>query len=110
MQMQAAPDYHKLQKQFTTKKLANAMVMQAANRLMNLRTLERLKAYANGEMDEEKKSEKKPEAEEKKETAKKVTKEKAESKPAKDAEKKTKEEKSTKKEADKESKVDKTAD
>lgn len=89
MQMQAAPDYQKLQKQFTTKKLANAMIMQAANRLMNQRTLERLKAYANGEMNEAKKSEKKPEAEEKKETAKR---DEEESKPAKDTEKKAKEE------------------
>ncbi len=49
MQMQSAPDFQKLQKQFTTRKLANATVMQAASRLMNTKTLERLKAYANGE-------------------------------------------------------------
>lgn len=49
MQMQSAPDFQKLQKQFTTRKLANVTVMQAASRLMNLKTLQRLKAYANGE-------------------------------------------------------------
>lgn len=49
MQMQSAPDFQKIQKQFTSRKLANATVMQAASRLMNMKTLERLKAYANGE-------------------------------------------------------------
>lgn len=49
MQMQSAPDFNKLQKQFTTRKLANVTIMQAASRLMNMKTLERLKAYANGE-------------------------------------------------------------
>jgi len=48
-QIQSAPDFHKLQKQLTTRKLSNAMVMQAASRLMNQRTLEKLKAYATGE-------------------------------------------------------------
>lgn len=48
-QIQSASDFQKLQKQFTTQKLSNAMVMQAASRLMNQRTLEKLKAYANGE-------------------------------------------------------------
>ncbi len=51
MQMQSAPDFQKLQKQFTTQKLANVTVMQAASRLMNLKTLEQLKAYASGEME-----------------------------------------------------------
>lgn len=56
-QIQSAPDYRKLQKQFTTQKLSNAMIMQAATRLMNQRTLERIKAYANGEeIDSDKKS------------------------------------------------------
>jgi trigger factor len=64
MQMQNAPDFQKLQKQFTTQKLANVTVMQAASRLMNLKTLEQLKAYASGEMEAkakeaEKKAEKK---------------------------------------------------
>jgi len=49
MQMQSAPDFQRLQKQFTTRKLANVTVMQTASRLMNMKTLERLKAYANGE-------------------------------------------------------------
>lgn len=49
MQMQSAPGFQKIQKQFTSRKLANATVMQAASRLMNMKTLERLKAYANGE-------------------------------------------------------------
>ena len=51
MQMQSGPDFQKLQKQFTTQKLANVTVMQAASRLMNQKTLEQLKAYANGEME-----------------------------------------------------------
>jgi len=51
MQMQSAPDFQKLQKQFTTQKLANVTVMQAASRLMNQKTLEQLKAYASGEME-----------------------------------------------------------
>ncbi len=55
MQMQSAPDFHKLQKQFTTQKLANVTVMQAASRLMNLKTLEKLKAYASGEVEAESK-------------------------------------------------------
>jgi hypothetical protein len=72
--MQSAPNFHKLQKQFTTKKLSNALVMQSASRLMNRRTLERIKAIVNGEMDAEKKEEsekktKEPKA--KKESAKK---------------------------------------
>lgn len=55
MQMQAGPNYKKLQKQYTTQKLANLTVMQSASRLMNQKTLERIKAYATGEMDEAKK-------------------------------------------------------
>ncbi|MDK2981842.1 MAG: trigger factor [Chloroflexota bacterium] len=89
MQMQSGPDFQKLQKQFTTQKLANATVMQAASRLMNQKTLERLKDYASGEMEAREKEAKEKEAAEKKakEDEAKVEKEtaepKAEAKPAK---------------------------
>ena len=49
MQVQSAPNFKDLQKEFTTKKLSNMVVMQAATRLMNRRTLERLKSFATGE-------------------------------------------------------------
>lgn len=49
MQMQSTADFSKIRKQLTTRKLSNALVMQAASRLMNQRTLDRIKAYANGE-------------------------------------------------------------
>lgn len=51
MQMQAAPNYKKLQKEFTIKRLSNLLAMQTANRLMNKRTLDRLKAIANEEIE-----------------------------------------------------------
>ena len=63
MQMQSAPDFQKLQKQFTTQKLANVTVMQAASRLMNMKTLEKLKAYASGEMEAKEKEAAKTEVE-----------------------------------------------
>jgi len=50
MQMQAAPNYKKLQKEFTIKRLSNLLAMQTANRLMNKRTLDRIKAIANEEI------------------------------------------------------------
>ena len=66
MQMQAGPEFKKLQKQYTTQKLANLTAMQSASRLLNQKTLERIKAYANGEMDEAKKKEtSEPKSEEK---------------------------------------------
>ena len=43
MQMQSAPNFRGLQKEFTTKKLSNMVVMQAASRLMNQQTLNKLK-------------------------------------------------------------------
>jgi len=49
MQMQSAPNFKGLQKEFTTKKLSNMVVMQAASRLMNQQTLDKLKSIANGE-------------------------------------------------------------
>ena len=49
MQMQSAPNFRGLQKEFTTKKLSNMVVMQAASRLMNQQTLNKLKSIANGE-------------------------------------------------------------
>ena len=49
MQMQSAPNFRGLQKEFTTKKLSNLVVMQAASRLMNQQTLNKLKSIANGE-------------------------------------------------------------
>lgn len=48
-QMQAAPNYKKLQKEFTAKKLSNILAMQTATRLINKRTLDRIKAIANEE-------------------------------------------------------------
>ena len=51
MQMQAAPNYKKLQKEFTVKRLSNLLAMQTANRLMNKRTLDRIKAIANEEVE-----------------------------------------------------------
>jgi trigger factor len=60
MQMQSAPNFKGLQKEFTTKNLSNMMVMQAASRLMNKQTLEKLKAIATGE---EAKKKEAPEAE-----------------------------------------------
>ncbi|MCJ7518276.1 MAG: hypothetical protein MUO42_01200, partial [Anaerolineaceae bacterium] len=49
MQMKSAPNFRGLQKEFTTKKLSNMLVMQAASRLMNQRTLDKLKSIATGE-------------------------------------------------------------
>ena len=50
--MQSAPDYKKLQKKMTTKKMSDALVMQAASRIMHQNTLNRLKQIANGEIKE----------------------------------------------------------
>lgn len=47
LQIRSDPNYKQLQKEFTTKKLSDALVVQAATRLMNQRTLERIKAIAN---------------------------------------------------------------
>ena len=49
LQMQSSSNYKKLQKQMTTKKMADAMVMQAANRIIHQNSLDRLKEIANGE-------------------------------------------------------------
>jgi trigger factor len=54
MQMQSAPNFKDLQKEFTTKKLSNMVVMQAATRLMNRRTLEKLKEIVAGDAKKEK--------------------------------------------------------
>lgn len=54
MQMQSAPNFKDLQKEFTTKKLSNMVVMQAATRLMNRRTLEKVKEIVSGEGKKEK--------------------------------------------------------
>ena len=108
MQMQSTPDFEKMQKQYTKQKLANVTVMQAASRLMNQKTLERIKAYANGEMDVEKKKEAK-ETEVKTEKGKKAEK-KAEVKKEKAAEEKpTKKAKTTSK-AEKEAKSEEPAE
>jgi trigger factor len=61
MQMQSSPNFKGLQKEFTTKKLSNMMVMQAASRLMNQQTLDKLKSIATGEEDKKKKEEILPE-------------------------------------------------
>ena len=52
MQIQSAPDYKDLRKKMTTKKISSAIVMQAASRIMHQNTLQRLKQYANGEIEE----------------------------------------------------------
>lgn len=49
MQMQSAPNFRVLQKELTTKKLSNILVMKTASRLMNQQTLEKLKSIATGE-------------------------------------------------------------
>ena len=51
MQLQSDPNFDKLRKEFTIKKLSDVTVMQSATRLMNRRTLERIKAIANNELD-----------------------------------------------------------
>jgi trigger factor len=61
MQMQSSPNFKGLQKEFTTKKLSNMMVMQAASRLMNQQTLDKLKSIATGDEDKKKKEEILPE-------------------------------------------------
>lgn len=50
IQMQSSPNYKKLQKKLTTKKMSDALVMQAASRLMHQNTLNRLKQIANEEI------------------------------------------------------------
>lgn len=62
MQMQSAPNFKGLQKEFTTKKLSSMVVMQTASRLMNQQTLDKLRSIANGE---EAKKKDEPSAEEK---------------------------------------------
>jgi len=51
MHLQSDPNFYKLRKEFTIKKLSDVTVMQSATRLMNRRTLERIKAIANNEQD-----------------------------------------------------------
>ena len=48
-QMRSASNFDQLRREFTTKKLSDALVMQSATRLMNRRTLERIKEIASGE-------------------------------------------------------------
>ncbi len=48
-QMRSSPNFDQLRKEFTTKKLSDALVMQSATRLMNRRTLERIKKIDSGE-------------------------------------------------------------
>ncbi len=50
IQMRSSPDYKKLQKKLTTKKMSDALVMQAASRILHHNTLDRLKQIANGEI------------------------------------------------------------
>ena len=64
MQLQADPNFDKLRKEFTIKKLSDVTVMQSATRLMNRRTLERIKAIANNETDKEESAEDTPPASE----------------------------------------------
>ncbi len=73
MQMQSAPNFRGLQKEFTTKKLSNMVVMQAASRLMNQQTLDKLKSYATGE---ESKKKEEPSAEKDENSNKKLMEEK----------------------------------
>lgn len=98
MQMQAGPNFKQLQKQYTTQKLANLTVMQSASRLMNQKTLERIKAYANGEIDETKKKASEAKSEDK------TTEKEEVKKPEKKSEKKADSKESSK--AKKESKAD----
>lgn len=60
VQMQSAPNFKDLQKEFTTKNLSNMVVMQAATRLRNRRTLEKLKAIVTGEAETPAENESKP--------------------------------------------------
>ncbi|MDP2965972.1 MAG: hypothetical protein Q8N39_08075, partial [Pelolinea sp.] len=64
MQMQSAPNFRVLQKEFTTKKLSNMLVMQTASRLMNQQTLDKLKSIATGQEENKKKEDTSPEKEE----------------------------------------------
>lgn len=53
-EIQATADMQKLRRQFTTKGLANRILLQAANRLMNKRVEDRLKDIATGKASEKK--------------------------------------------------------
>jgi trigger factor len=57
LQMQASPNYKKLQKQMTTKKMADSLVMQSASRLLHQNSLIRLKEIASGEAEKTAKEE-----------------------------------------------------
>jgi len=52
MQMQGGVDFKKLEKQLKNERVANNMAMQAASRLLNRKTLERLKDIATGKAEE----------------------------------------------------------
>ena len=60
IQMRSDPGFKKLQKQLTTKGIAEALVMQTANRLIHKTTLNRLKEIANGELEKTKDVDEKP--------------------------------------------------
>jgi len=60
IQLQADPNFNKLRKEFTIKKLSDVTAMQSATRLMNRRTLEKIKAIANDEIVKETIEEEKP--------------------------------------------------
>ena len=70
IQMRSAPDFDKLQKKLTTKGISDALVMQAANRLMHKHTLDRLKQIANGELEKVETPAEKTEKKEKEKTVK----------------------------------------
>ena len=53
MEMQSSSNFRDLQKKFTTRKLANAMLMQSATGLMNRQTLTRLKQIAAGQLEKD---------------------------------------------------------
>lgn len=77
-ELQMTSDFQKLQKKMAPKQLSNAIALEAANRLMNDKVLNRLKDIATGKAAEEAK------------TAEKEPKPETESKPAKSAVKESK--------------------
>jgi trigger factor len=72
--MQYSTDFRKLQRKTSPQRLANAIAVQAASRLMNQHVLERLKDIATGKAGEKPAEEKQPQEEAAKKPAKKAAK------------------------------------
>ncbi len=72
-ELQLSTDFQKLQRKMTAEKLSNAIALQAANRLLNERVLDRIKAIATGEAEKipDKKEDKTAKADAKKPASKK---------------------------------------